>query len=49
MKPYELFIGGTWVAPRAGGRFDAVNPFTGKTWAQLGEADASGCGRDQNN
>ena len=41
MKPYELFIGGTWVAPRAGGRFDAVNPFTGKTWAQLGEADAS--------
>ncbi|PKQ10755.1 MAG: carnitine dehydratase [Alphaproteobacteria bacterium HGW-Alphaproteobacteria-1] len=40
MKDYRLFIGGQWVKPRAGGMFDAVNPYTSKPWARVGEADA---------
>ncbi len=41
MVEYGLFIGGSWVAPKAGRLFDAVNPFTGKCWARVSEADAA--------
>ncbi|GGO60067.1 aldehyde dehydrogenase (NAD+) [Roseovarius pacificus] len=41
MVEYGLYIGGSWVAPKAGKLFDAVNPFTGECWARVSEADAA--------
>ncbi len=38
MERYKFYIGGDWIGPAEDGHFDAVNPFTGKVWAQLGEA-----------
>ena len=38
--PDELFIGGQWRAPAAGGTRDSVDPYTGTPWTTLPEADA---------
>ncbi len=38
---YELFIGGEFVAPRAGQYFDTVNPAREKTLARVARADSS--------
>ncbi|HEY8091989.1 MAG TPA: aldehyde dehydrogenase family protein, partial [Polyangiaceae bacterium] len=35
----ELFVGGRWVAPRAGKYFDTVNPATEEKLAEIAEAD----------
>ena len=45
MLTYGLYIGGAWVKPQAGRYFDAINPFTGKPWAMVSEADASDVAR----
>ncbi|MGH8017161.1 MAG: aldehyde dehydrogenase family protein, partial [Opitutaceae bacterium] len=37
---YDLFIGGEFVAPRAGGYFDSVNPATAKPLAKIAHAGA---------
>ena len=37
---YDNFIGGKWVAPRAGRYFDNVSPITGKTICQVARSDA---------
>jgi len=39
VRDYSLFIGGKWKACDSGKQFDAVNPFTGKVWAHLAEAN----------
>ena len=36
---YDNFIGGKWVAPRAGRYFDNVSPITGKTICQVARSD----------
>lgn len=36
---YDLFINGEWVSPVAGRRYPTANPYTGETWAQVGDAD----------
>src|SRR5262245_40497092 len=42
LKPrYELFIGGRFVAPKAGKYFKTLNPATGETLAEIAEAGAS--------
>ncbi len=37
---YDLFIGGHWVAPAAGRRFESTDPATGEVLASVAEADA---------
>lgn len=39
MHDYSLFIGGKWKACKTGIKFDSVNPFTGKVWAHVAEAN----------
>ncbi|SFF98679.1 aldehyde dehydrogenase [Novosphingobium sp. CF614] len=39
-KSYDNFIGGRWVAPRAGRYFDNVSPITGKPVCQVARSDA---------
>ena len=38
---YDLFIGGKFVAPKAGKYFDSINPATEKVLAKAAQADAS--------
>jgi Aldehyde dehydrogenase family len=38
---YDNFIGGEWVAPRAGKYFDNVSPVTGKVVCKIARSDAS--------
>lgn len=38
--PDQLFIGGQWRAPLAGGTRDSVDPYTGAPWTTLPEAGA---------
>jgi aldehyde dehydrogenase (NAD+) len=38
---YDLFIGGRWVAPRAGKYFATINPATEEKLADVAEADAA--------
>ena len=38
---YENFIGGKWVAPRAGEYMDDLTPVTGKLICQVPKSDAS--------
>ncbi|MDM8168353.1 aldehyde dehydrogenase [Roseovarius sp.] len=40
MEEYSMLIGGQWVAASDGGRFETVNPATGKAWATAPEATA---------
>lgn len=37
---YDNFIGGKWVAPRAGRYFDNISPITGKSVCQVARSDA---------
>ena len=39
-KTYDNFIGGRWVAPKAGRYFDNVSPITGKPVCQVARSDA---------
>ncbi|MGO8946078.1 MAG: aldehyde dehydrogenase family protein, partial [Ktedonobacterales bacterium] len=39
VRHYQMLIGGEWVAARSGRTFESINPYTGKTWAVLPEAD----------
>ncbi|MCA0242337.1 MAG: aldehyde dehydrogenase [Proteobacteria bacterium] len=36
---HRLFIGGEWPEGAAGRRFDAVNPYTGRAWATVAQAE----------
>jgi (Z)-2-((N-methylformamido)methylene)-5-hydroxybutyrolactone dehydrogenase len=37
---YQLFIAGEWREGQANRRFDAINPYTGKAWASVAQAEA---------
>ncbi len=39
VRHYQMLIGGEWVNARSGRTFDSINPYTGKTWAVMPEAD----------
>jgi aldehyde dehydrogenase len=39
-KSYDNFIGGKWVAPRAGRYFDNISPITGQPVCQIARSDA---------
>src|SRR6266567_1713 len=38
---FGLFIGGAWVAPQAGERFETINPATREVLARVGQGDAA--------
>ncbi|MBI3981380.1 MAG: aldehyde dehydrogenase family protein, partial [Gemmatimonadetes bacterium] len=40
-KSFGLFIGGRWVEPESGDRFETVNPSTGKPISQVAQAGAA--------
>lgn len=40
VRDYKMFIGGAWVDARSGKTFETINPYTGKVWATVPEADA---------
>jgi hypothetical protein len=35
---YQMFINGEWVDAASGQTFDSMNPYTGKAWAQMPDA-----------
>ena len=35
LAKYELFIGGAWVPSSSGETFEALQPYTGRPWAQI--------------
>jgi aldehyde dehydrogenase (NAD+) len=37
---YDMFVGGQWTAARSGRRMDSLNPFTGRAWATVPDAEA---------
>ncbi|MDQ1664603.1 MAG: (Z)-2-((N-methylformamido)methylene)-5-hydroxybutyrolactone dehydrogenase [Actinomycetota bacterium] len=39
LPAYLLYIGGSWTEALSGQRFDTANPFTGKAWASVPDAD----------
>lgn len=39
VRHYQMLIGGEWVNARSGRTFESINPYTGKTWAIIPEAD----------
>src|SRR5215218_9470033 len=38
-REYEMLIGGAWTGARSGKTFESVNPYTGREWARVPEAD----------
>jgi aldehyde dehydrogenase len=40
-EKYDNFIGGEWVAPKAGRYFDNISPVTGEPYCQVAQSDAS--------
>jgi (Z)-2-((N-methylformamido)methylene)-5-hydroxybutyrolactone dehydrogenase len=40
VKSYKMLIDGDWVDASDGGKFDSVNPSTGKVWSRVPEATA---------
>jgi aldehyde dehydrogenase (NAD+) len=40
-RSFKLFIGGEWVEPEGGSRFETVNPATKKTLAQIAQASSA--------
>lgn len=36
--PYDMLIGGRWVAAHSGRRMDSIDPYTGATWATVPDA-----------
>jgi aldehyde dehydrogenase (NAD+) len=41
VRHYQMLIGDKWVNARSGRTFESINPYTGKVWAILPEADES--------
>lgn len=41
MQKFQLLIDGVWRDPSGGQWFDAVNPYTGETWAKIPRGDAA--------
>ena len=39
VREYKMLIGGEWVDARSGKTFESVNPYTGRVWATVPEAD----------
>src|SRR4051794_17793673 len=39
VREYKMLIGGEWVDARSGKTFESVNPYTGRVWARVPEAD----------
>src|SRR5690242_423658 len=39
VRHYQMLIGDKWVNARSGRTFESINPYTGKVWAILPEAD----------
>ena len=39
VRDYKMLVGGEWVDARSGKTFESVNPYTGKAWATVPEAD----------
>lgn len=39
VRHYQMFIGGKWTAAQSGRTFESINPYNGKTWAIIPEAD----------
>jgi len=44
-RKYGMLIGGEWVEPLSGKTFESSNPFTGKAWATISEAEAEDVNR----
>jgi acyl-CoA reductase-like NAD-dependent aldehyde dehydrogenase len=38
-REYEMLIGGAWTGACSGKTFESVNPYTGREWARVPEAD----------
>ena len=38
-REYEMLVGGAWTAARSGKTFESINPYTGREWATVPEAD----------
>jgi len=39
VREYKMLVGGEWVEARSGKTFESVNPYTGRAWATVPEAD----------
>ena len=39
-REYEMLVGGGWTGARSGKTFESINPYTGRKWATVPEADA---------
>ena len=39
VRHYQMLIGGEWVNAQSGRTFESINPYTGKVWAVVPEAD----------
>jgi len=39
VRDYKMLVGGEWVDARSGKTFESVNPYTGRAWATVPEAD----------
>src|SRR5258707_6739546 len=39
VRHYQMLIGGEWVDARSGRTFESINPYTGKVWAFMPDAD----------
>src|SRR5690606_25511098 len=44
LEQFRMYIGGKWCNAGDGARFDSVNPYTGRAWASVPDADASDVG-----
>ena len=45
VRDYKMLVGGEWVDARSGKTFESVNPYTGKAWVTVPEADEEDVGR----
>ena len=40
LRRYQMYIDGQWVDARSGATFETIDPFTGRAWATVPQADA---------